>query len=72
MLPFEWVDEIEAYRNKDGTYDVTMNIHGTDSKNKPTQFQVKMPRSHLDISMSLDNNGPDYKITIEGENYCEF
>ena len=61
------VDEIAAYPNEDGTYQVTINISGTDNNGVQQQGTIKIPKSHLDFNMKVAPFADtEYEIILRG------
>ena len=58
------IDEINAYRNKDGTYEI--NIHLWNTSNEPVT--IKIPRASIDMSLSHNHS---FNIEVELRMYGE-
>lgn len=67
MLPFDGIDEIAAYRNDDGSFQVELAICGKDIEGRQTTTTIKIPHAQLDLSMSVGYDAPiNYRIVLEG------
>jgi len=61
------VDEIAAYRNEDGTYQVIVSMSGTDDNGAQHQSTIKIPKSHLDFNMTVTPFvDTEYEIILRG------
>lgn len=48
------IDEIAAYHNEDDTYQVIVNISGTDTNEAQQQSTIKIPKAHIDFKMMVE------------------
>jgi hypothetical protein len=61
------VDEIAAYPNEDGTYQVIVNISGTDNNGIQQQGTIKIPKAHLNFNMTVTPFvDTEYEIILRG------
>lgn len=61
------VDEIAAYPNEDDTYQVIVNLSGTDDNGVQRQSTIKIPKAHLDFNMTVTPFvDTEYEIILRG------
>lgn len=66
-MSLEDIDEINAYRNADGTFTVEIQSWAIDKVDKTKcRAAIEIPRALLDLSIVSDRHGLSYEIKLEG------